>query len=54
MGEAADKAEATLRERGMTIVEDVDKEAFRAAGEAAYEALGLVDAKNKVHAEIGK
>jgi hypothetical protein len=29
-------------------------EAFRAAGEKAYEALGIIDAKNKVHAEIGK
>jgi hypothetical protein len=38
----------------MTVVSDVDMEAFRAAGEKAYEVLGIVDAKNKVHEEIGK
>ena len=37
----------------MTIVEDVDMDAFRAAGEKAYETLGLVEAKNKVQEEIG-
>lgn len=53
--EAAEaKAKATLQERGMTVVEDVDREAFRRAGEKAYEALGVVEAKNKVQAEIGK
>ncbi|MEF2072243.1 C4-dicarboxylate TRAP transporter substrate-binding protein [Consotaella aegiceratis] len=51
--QASDEAKATLKERGMTIVEDVDLEAFRQAGEKAYEVLGLVDAKNKVQAEIG-
>ncbi len=51
--ESAEKAKATLEERGMTIVEDVDLEAFRAAGEKAYEALGLTEAKNKVQSEIG-
>ena len=34
----------------MTIVEDVDLEAFREAGEKAYEALNLVEHKNKVQA----
>jgi TRAP-type transport system periplasmic protein len=48
------KAKATLRERGMTIIEDVDREAFRRAGQKAYEALGLVEAKDKVQKEIGK
>ena len=38
----------------MTIVEDVDLEAFREAGEKAYEALNLVEDKTKVQAEIGK
>ncbi len=50
--EAAAKAE--VQENGMTVVEDVDLEAFRAAGEKAYEVLGLVEHKNKVHEEIGK
>jgi tripartite ATP-independent transporter DctP family solute receptor len=40
--------------RGMTIVEDVDLAAFRKAGEKAYEALKLTEAKNQVHREIGK
>jgi TRAP-type C4-dicarboxylate transport system substrate-binding protein len=43
-----------LKQRGMTIVEDVDLAAFRKAGEKAYETLKIIDAKNKVHAEIGK
>jgi TRAP-type transport system periplasmic protein len=52
--EAAAAAKATLQERGMTIVEDVDLAAFREAGEKAYEALNLVEDKSKVQAEIGK
>lgn len=40
--------------KGMKVVEDVDIAAFKAAGEKAYEALGLVDAKNAVMKEIGK
>jgi TRAP-type C4-dicarboxylate transport system substrate-binding protein len=54
IAEAVEKAKATVIERGMTVVEDVDMEAFRAAGDKAYEALGIIDAKNKVHEEIGK
>jgi TRAP-type transport system periplasmic protein len=45
---------ADLRRRGMTIVEDVDIAAFRAAGEAAYRALNLLDAKAAVDREIGR
>jgi TRAP-type C4-dicarboxylate transport system substrate-binding protein len=52
--QASEKAKAQLIEQGMTIVEDVDLEAFRAAGEAAYEALDLVEAKDQVHSEIGR
>lgn len=54
MEQASEESKATLKDRGMTIVEDVDLEAFRTAGEKAYETLGLVEAKNKVQAEIGK
>jgi len=43
-----------LKTRGMTIAEDVDKAAFRRAGEKAYEVLKLTEVKNAVHAEIGK
>ena len=52
--EAADTARAQLAEKGMTIVDDVDLDAFRAAGEKAYKALGLTEAKNKVQQELGK
>jgi TRAP-type C4-dicarboxylate transport system substrate-binding protein len=51
---AVDEARATLMERGMTINDDIDLDAFRKAGEKAYEVLDLVEAKNKVWAEIGK
>jgi len=43
-----------LRARGMTVVEDVDIAAFRRAGDKAYEALKLTDARNAVLREIGK
>jgi len=43
-----------LKTRGMTVVEDVDLAAFRRAGDKAYQALKLTDAKNAVHKEIGK
>lgn len=52
--QAAEEAKAELAERGMTIIEDVDLDAFRAAGEQAYEALGLIGARDQVHEEIGR
>ncbi len=54
IADAEAKAKAEVQEHGMTVVDDVDLDAFRAAGEKAYEVLNLVDAKNKVHEEIGK
>jgi TRAP-type transport system periplasmic protein len=48
------EVEKQLRDRGMTIVEDVDLAAFRKAGERAYEVLKLTDSKNAVYKEIGK
>src|SRR5665647_305700 len=39
---------------GMTINENPDVDAFREAGEAAYEALGLTDVKATIWSEIGK
>ena len=48
------QVEQDLKKRGMTIVEDVDLKAFRQAGEKAYEALKIQDAKRQVHKEIGK
>jgi TRAP-type transport system periplasmic protein len=54
IAEAVEQAKATLVESGMIVVDDVDMEAFRAAGDKAYEALSIIDAKNTVHGEIGK
>jgi tripartite ATP-independent transporter DctP family solute receptor len=48
------EVEKELAKRGMTIVKDVDLAAFRRAGDRAYEALKIQDAKNQVHREIGK
>ncbi|MGQ0545041.1 MAG: C4-dicarboxylate TRAP transporter substrate-binding protein [Betaproteobacteria bacterium] len=48
-----DEVEQQLKKRGMTVVEP-DLAAFRKAGEKAYEALGIQDAKRQVHREIGK
>ena len=50
----AEKAKAEVQQQGMKIVEDVDMAAFRKAGDKAYEVLGLIEAKNQVHKEIGK
>jgi tripartite ATP-independent transporter DctP family solute receptor len=43
-----------LKQRGMTIVEDVDLAGFRSAGEKAYQALGLTEQRNAIQKEIGK
>ena len=43
-----------LKEKGMTIVEDVDMNAFRKAGDQAYEVLGISAARDQVYKELGK
>jgi TRAP-type C4-dicarboxylate transport system substrate-binding protein len=43
-----------IRQRGMTLVTDVDLAAFRRAGERAYQALNLLEVRDTVHREIGK
>ncbi|MDP3084215.1 MAG: C4-dicarboxylate TRAP transporter substrate-binding protein [Rubrivivax sp.] len=48
------EVKAQLKSRGMTVVEDVDLAAFRRAGDKAYEALKLTEARNTVLREIGK
>lgn len=48
------EVEQQLKGRGMTIVKDVDLAAFRKAGDKAYEALKIQDAKAAVYKEIGK
>jgi tripartite ATP-independent transporter DctP family solute receptor len=50
----SDQIKADLQQKGMTVVSDLDRDAFRAAGEKAYEVLNIVDAKKAVQAEIGK
>lgn len=45
---------ADLVKRGMTIVDKVDLDAFRKAGDEAYKKLNILEAKNAVHKEIGK
>jgi tripartite ATP-independent transporter DctP family solute receptor len=47
-------ARELLQKRGMTLVTDVDRAAFRKAGERAYEALGLLEVMRAVQKEIGR
>lgn len=54
MEEAIPAIKEELIQHGMTINEDPDVDAFRQAGEAAYEALGLTEVKESIWSEIGK
>jgi tripartite ATP-independent transporter DctP family solute receptor len=49
----ADVIKADLQTKGMEVVTDVDIEAFKTAGEKAYEALGITEAKKTLDAEMG-
>ncbi|WP_353646896.1 C4-dicarboxylate TRAP transporter substrate-binding protein [Mesorhizobium sp. WSM2239] len=49
-----DQIKADLRSKGMEVVTDIDLDAFRKAGEKAYEALGITDAKKALDAEMGR
>ena len=49
----SDEYEKKMVEAGMEVVEP-DVEAFKAAAEKAYEALGLKELREKIYAEIGK
>ena len=51
---AVEDAKARMVEAGMEVVEDVDIEAFRAAGAAAYEALGLTEARDAVLSDLAQ
>ncbi len=42
------------RSKGMTIMQDVDMEAFKEAGKAAYEVLGLTKVREQIYKELGK
>jgi tripartite ATP-independent transporter DctP family solute receptor len=52
----SEEAKDKLAAEGMTIIpySDLDIPAFKKAGIAAYETLGILDAYNQVHEEIGK
>ncbi|KFB09379.1 C4-dicarboxylate TRAP transporter substrate-binding protein [Nitratireductor basaltis] len=52
IAEATEKAKQEVQEAGMQIIEDVDMDAFRAAGDAAYEKLGLTEAVQQVRSEM--
>lgn len=39
-------------EKGMTIIQDIDIEAFKEAGKAAYEVLGIADVREKIIKEL--
>ena len=43
-----------LIDKGMTIVTDLDMNAFKKAGEKAYEVLKITDARKQVYREMGK
>ena len=43
-----------LKKNGMTIIEDLDMDAFHKAGMKAYEVLGISGALKQVHKELGK
>lgn len=49
---AIQKAKAQVIEKGMTINDTVDLEAFKKAGRKAYKALGLVEAKKKLQSQV--
>lgn len=49
-----DEIKADLRKKGMELVTNIDLTAFREAGQKAYEALDISDAKKAIEAEMGK
>jgi len=54
IAEMADAIKADLQTKGMEVVTDIDFDAFRTAGQAAYDVLGITDAKAAVDAELGR
>lgn len=52
----ADAVRAQLIESGVTVIppEEIDIDAFKAAGEKAYEVMGITDAKNAIYEGLGK
>ena len=56
VNERTAEAKQGLIDNGMTIIEpdEIDMDAFKAAGSAAYEVLGLTEVRDQVWAEMGK
>lgn len=54
MEEEIKSIQEELAQKGMTIVKDVDIEAFKKEGEEAYEALKLTGVRNQIYKEMGK
>lgn len=54
MEDGIDGIKQQLIDEGVTINESPDVEAFKEAGEAAYEALGLLEVRDQIWAEVGK
>jgi len=52
LAEQTEEIKQTVQEEGMTIVEDVDLEAFREAGMQAYEELDLMDEREQIYEEM--
>ncbi|MCO4319071.1 C4-dicarboxylate TRAP transporter substrate-binding protein [Phyllobacterium sp. 21LDTY02-6] len=50
----AETEKAALIEAGMTVVDNVNLEAFRAASEQAYKALNLTDVRDALYKELGR
>ncbi len=46
------KVKETVQEEGMTVIEDIDLEAFMEAGKAAYEVLGLTEVREQLYKEL--
>lgn len=47
------KVREEVTKRGMTIVTDIDYDAFRKAGVAAYEKLGLSEVRKQIYQQLG-
>ena len=54
IAEVQEAAKQKLVAAGMTVVEDIDTEAFRAAGLKAFEVLGLGEAAAQIRSDLGK
>ena len=50
------KSRKTMQDRGVKVIpaSEIDMAAFRTAGDAAYEKLGIKAARDRVYQELGK